>query len=58
MDPLYVTYVSASNVPPDELMTIQVDPKPGTASTIRAIAGLGCRGRSWSGAIASTARVP
>ncbi len=39
MDPLYVTYVSASMVPPDELMTILVDPKPRTASTISVIAG-------------------
>ncbi len=39
MEPLDVTYVSPSNVPPDELMTIQVDPKPRTASTITVIAG-------------------
>lgn len=44
MEPLYVTYVSASNVPPDELMTRQVDPKPATVSTITAIAGSGVSG--------------
>ena len=44
MAPAYVTYVSASNVPPDDLMTIQIDFKAQQTGTLTVIPGSGVSG--------------